>query len=36
LFQGTLLFCLLAADVFIHYRLRRARAVVPARSSQAT
>ena len=25
LFQGTLLFCLLAADVFIHYRLRRAR-----------
>jgi simple sugar transport system permease protein len=36
LFQGTLLFCLLAADVFIHYRLRRARAVVPARSSQAS
>jgi simple sugar transport system permease protein len=25
LFQGTLLFCLLAADVFIHYRLRRVR-----------
>ena len=24
LFQGTLLFCLLAADVFIHYRVRRA------------
>ena len=23
LFQGTLLFCLLAADVFIHYRVRR-------------
>jgi simple sugar transport system permease protein len=27
LFQGTLLFFLLAADVFIHYRLRRAGAV---------
>jgi len=27
LFQGTLLFCLLAADVFIHYRLRRVRRV---------
>jgi len=35
LFQGTLLFCLLAADVFIHYRLRRARAVVPAQPSEA-
>jgi len=31
LFQGTLLFFLLAADVFIHYRLRRVRRVlVPA------
>jgi simple sugar transport system permease protein len=27
LFQGTLLFCLLAADVFIHYRVRRVRHV---------
>jgi simple sugar transport system permease protein len=27
LFQGTLLFCLLAADVFIHYRLRHVRHV---------
>jgi simple sugar transport system permease protein len=35
LFQGTLLFCLLAADVFIHYRLRRARAIVPPRPSRA-
>jgi len=25
LFQGTLLFCLLAADVFIHYRVRRVK-----------
>jgi simple sugar transport system permease protein len=31
LFQGTLLFFLLAADVFIHYRLRRVRRIaVPA------
>ena len=35
LFQGTLLFCLLAADVFIHYRVRRARAEVPARAPHA-
>ncbi len=30
LFQGTLLFFLLAADVFIHYRLRRVRRVATA------
>ena len=35
LFQGTLLFFLLAADVFIHYRLRRVRAAVPVRATQA-
>jgi simple sugar transport system permease protein len=28
LFQGTLLFFLLAADVFVNYRLRRGRARV--------
>ena len=31
LFQGTLLFFLLAADVFVNYRLRIARA--PARGT---
>ena len=36
LFQGTLLFCLLAADVFIHYRVRRVRVVPTARASQTT
>jgi ABC-type uncharacterized transport system permease subunit len=30
LFQGTLLFFLLAADVFIHYRLRRVRRIATA------
>jgi simple sugar transport system permease protein len=30
LFQGTLLFFLLAADVFIHYRIRRSKPVVKA------
>lgn len=39
LFQGTLLFCLLAADVFIHYRVRRVRAarmpaVLPRRAAE--
>ena len=33
LFQGTLLLFLLAADVFIHYRLRVVRAGVPAASA---
>jgi simple sugar transport system permease protein len=34
-FQGMLLFFLLAADVFVHYRLRRARVAAPAAAAAA-